>query len=67
MLFSKADCGYKMMFEKIMVSKGITAGAIIKGIGLTIIPEIAVKKELETNELVTLSWIDELETGICMI
>ncbi len=41
--------------------------AVMKGVGITIIPEIAVRNELKQKKLAELSWDEELETGLCMI
>jgi DNA-binding transcriptional LysR family regulator len=40
---------------------------VMQGMGLTIIPEIAVREELKQNRLVKLQWTEDLETGVCMI
>ncbi len=76
----KADCGYRMMFEQTLTVEKIQPKAVIemnsveaikqsvmKGIGLTIIPEITVREELKQGGLAALSWDEELETGVCMI
>jgi DNA-binding transcriptional LysR family regulator len=38
-----------------------------KGIGLTILPEKSIQKELLNNELVPLNWAKELETSVLMV
>ncbi len=41
---------------------------IVKGIGITIMPEISARKEIFERELTVLPWTDEtLETAILMI
>ena len=41
---------------------------VIKGLGITLIPEIAVKTELDQKKLEKIPWLDEpLETGVLMI
>jgi len=41
---------------------------VIKGLGITLMPEIAVKAELAQNKLKKIKWLDEpLETGVLMI
>ncbi|MBU0996030.1 MAG: LysR family transcriptional regulator [Proteobacteria bacterium] len=80
LLLPKSDCGYRMMFEQMLTLENIRPAAIIemnsieaikqsviKGMGLTIIPEIAVREELKQKRLVQLSLAEEIETGICMI
>src|SRR5208283_1676672 len=80
LLLPKADCGYRMMFEQALTAEKIMPAAVIQmnsieaikktvmqGMGLTIIPEIAVREELKQNRLVKLQWTEDLETGVCMI
>ena len=41
---------------------------VMKGLGITVIPEIAVETELAQKQLKKISWLDEpLETGVLMI
>jgi len=76
----KADCGYRMIFEQIMAAERIHPSAVIElnsieaikkivmsGLGVTVIPEIAVQSELKNNRLAKLAWSEILETGVCMI
>lgn len=76
----KADCGYRMTFEQMLAMENIKPAALIElnsieaikrlamtGMGLTVIPRIAVLEELKQNRLVELAWSEDLETGICMI
>jgi DNA-binding transcriptional LysR family regulator len=77
----KHDCSYKMQFEEILTSENINPSVVmefnsieaikqcvIKGLGITVIPEIAVKDELVQNKLKKIPWLDEpLETGVLMI
>ncbi len=80
LLLPKADCGYRMMFEQTLALEKIQPAAVIemnsieaikqavsKGIGVTIIPEIAVADEQKQKKLMELPWDEELETGVCMI
>jgi len=80
LLLPKSDCGYRMEFEQtLMEQKVIPAGLIemnniealkrtvMAGIGVTLIPEIAVRSELEQRRMARLHWKDNLETGILMI
>jgi DNA-binding transcriptional LysR family regulator len=82
-LLPTQDCSYKMIFEQMLAEKKITPAAILslnsveaikqcvrQGIGVTLIPEMAVKKEIAAGELLRLPWIEqeeELETAILMI
>jgi DNA-binding transcriptional LysR family regulator len=77
----KHDCSYKMQFEEMLTAKNINPSVImefnsieaikqcvIKGLGITLMPEIAVKAELAQNKLKKIKWLDEpLETGVLMI
>lgn len=80
LLLPKSDCGYRMMFEQMLTLENIRPAAIIEmnsieaikqsviqGMGLTIIPKIAVREELKQKTLVQLSVAEEIETGVCMI
>jgi DNA-binding transcriptional LysR family regulator len=80
-LLPKHDCSYKMQVEEMFTADNITPSVImefnsieaikqcvIKGLGITVIPEIAVKGELAQNRLKKIPWLDEpLETGVLMI
>jgi DNA-binding transcriptional LysR family regulator len=80
LLLPKSDCGYRMVFEKTLAEQKVTPGGLIEmnniealkrtimtGIGVTLIPEIAVQAELEQGTMARLDWVDDLETGILMI
>ena len=80
-LLPKHDCSYKMQFEEILTAENISPSVVmefnsieaikqcvIKGLGITVIPEIAVKAELAQNKLKKIPWLDEpLETGVLML
>jgi DNA-binding transcriptional LysR family regulator len=77
----KHDCSYKMQFEEMLTAESISPSVVmefnsieaikqcvIKGLGITLIPEIAVKSELAQKKLEKIPWLDEpLETGVLMI
>ena len=81
LLLSRVDCSYRRIFEQIlqesrcnpkMVLEFNSVAAIIEcvaaGLGVTLIPEIAVRRELESNNLVTLKWPESnLEVAQLMI
>ena len=80
LLLPKSDCGYRMVFEQTLVAERVTPATVIEmnsieaikrtitaGIGVTVIPEIAVRTEVEKGEVAKVCWVDELETGILMI
>jgi DNA-binding transcriptional LysR family regulator len=80
-LLPKHDCSYKMQFEEMLTAENISPSVVmefnsieaikqcvIKGLGITVIPEIAVKAELAQNKIKKIPWLDEpLETGVLMI
>lgn len=75
------DCSYKMLFEQMLTEEKVVPGSILalnsieaikhcvrRGIGVTLIPEMAIKRELAAGELVRLPWVEnEMETAILMI
>jgi len=80
-ILPKHDCGYKMVFEKMLSEANIKTCAkmefnsveavkqcVIKGLGITIIPKLSVQNEIEESKLVILPLKDEiLETSVSMI
>lgn len=80
-LLPKHDCSYKMQFEEMLTAENIRPSVmmefnsieaikqcVIKGLGITVIPEIAVKEELAQEKLKKIPWLDEpMETGVLMI
>jgi len=80
LLFPKSDCGYRMIFEQALATERVTPATVIEmnnieaikqtiraGIGVTIIPEIAIRIDVEKGEMVRVCWADDLETGLLMI
>jgi DNA-binding transcriptional LysR family regulator len=80
LLFPKSDCGYRMVFEQALAMERVTPATIIEmnsieaikqtikaGIGVTIIPEIAIRIDVEKGEMARVRWADDLETGVLMI
>jgi DNA-binding transcriptional LysR family regulator len=76
----KADCGYRMAFEQsLMMERAEPAltlefnsieaikKCVAAGLGITVIPEIAVRDELNQRELMRLDWSEEAEVAILMI
>lgn len=80
-ILPKHDCSYRMVFEQILTEKRIKTASfmemntieaikqcVMRGIGVTIMPEITVKDEIHEKKLVVLPWSEEmLETAILMI
>lgn len=80
LLFPKNDCGYRMVFEEALVTERVTPATIIEmnsieairqtikaGIGVTVIPELAVRADIDAGAMARVCWAEELETGILMI
>lgn len=81
LLLSRVDCSYRRILEQIlkesqcepkMVLEFNSVAAIIEcvaaGLGVTLIPEIAVRRELELKNLVTLPWSESnMEVAQLMI
>lgn len=80
LLFPKSDCGYRMVFEQTLATERVTPATIIEmnsieairqtikaGIGITLIPEIAIRVDVENGEMAKVCWADDLETGVLMI
>lgn len=80
-ILPKHDCSYKMAFEHRLAEEKVRPGAVIemnsieaikhcvkKGIGITMIPKIAVSAEIKNGDLVALPWCqNEFETAVLMI
>lgn len=80
-ILPKHDCSYRMLFEQMLTEEGVETAAMIemntletikrcvmKGIGVTIMPVISLRKEIDMKELAVLPWTEEmLETAILMI
>ena len=80
-LLPKHDCSYKMVFEQALTEAKIGDATfmeinsvetikqcVLSGIGVAVIPAMAVRKEIAQKRLAVLSWPEEaLETGILMI
>jgi DNA-binding transcriptional LysR family regulator len=81
LLLSKVDCSYRRLFEKILEDEGISLEAtrsfhsvsflkqcVMKGAGITILPEIVVSEDIESRKLARLKWEEgDLEVSILMI
>lgn len=81
LILPKHDCGYRMVFEQMLIEEKVKPAAliemncveaikqcVIQGVGLTVLPEMSVKHEISAKKLVALPWSDtSMETGIMMI
>ncbi len=80
LLLPKYDCSYKVTIEQELAQKRIKPAVIMeinsleslkrcvmRGVGIAIIPEMAVRKELAAGDLAALAWQDrDLETAIIL-
>ncbi|MGC8494771.1 MAG: LysR family transcriptional regulator [Syntrophobacteraceae bacterium] len=80
LLLPKSDCGYRMIFEQELAAQKVMPATVIEmnsieavkqtimaGLGVTLMPEIAIRMELEQGRVAELNWEDDLETGILML
>jgi len=81
LLLSKTDCSYRRMFERYLAEEGIGSLAILElnsihaikkcvmeGVGISIMPVIAVKGEISKGQLSGLQWVENcLEAAVLMI
>jgi DNA-binding transcriptional LysR family regulator len=80
LLVIKTGCGYGLPFRQLLSTHIVQPVSIIEitsveaikkcvknGIGLAVLPECSIQKELENNELVPLKWINDLQTTILMV
>ncbi len=81
LLLPKEDCSYQVMLHRTLIRNKVQPGmimdfnsieaikrCIVEGTGITIIPEISVKSELESGRLTKLSWFeDPMRANVLMI
>jgi len=81
LLLPKEDCSYQIMLHRTLIRNKVSPGmimdfnsieaikrCIMEGTGITIIPEISVKTELEAGKLTKLSWFeDPIRANVLMI
>jgi len=80
-LFSRVDCSYRRSFEKILEAQGIPVQntimfnsvaslmeCAIQGIGLTVLPKMAVSAEIASKKLAPVRWKDgRFEVAVLMV
>lgn len=80
-LLSKADCSYRRSFERILDRENVSTAATLEfnsveaikqcameGVGIAILPEIAVAREIAQGRLAALPWEEgEMEVALLMI
>jgi len=78
---AKADCGYRMVFEQMLTEAKVKPRTVLEfsslemlkaslkqSPGVAMIPEIAIREEIDRGELAILPWEeDHLETAVLMI
>jgi DNA-binding transcriptional LysR family regulator len=80
LLLPKSDCGYRMIFEQTLAAEQVTPATIIEmnsieaikqtikaGVGVTIIPEMTIRSDVEKGAMARVRWEEDLETGVLMI
>lgn len=84
LVLSRADCSYRRMFEALLDERGVgraagvefssasaLKGAVMSGLGLTLLPEIAVRSDVAGGRLALLPWDAKrggpLETAVLML
>jgi DNA-binding transcriptional LysR family regulator len=81
LVLSKADCSYRRMFEGLLDEAGVERaagvefasaaalrGSVMGGLGVSILPAVAVADDVASGRLAVLPWADgELETAVLMI
>jgi DNA-binding transcriptional LysR family regulator len=80
-LFSSVDCSYKRIFLQILDDQGVSHDrsinfhsvealkkSVMAGVGITVLPEVAVAEEIARGKLVPLPWVEgRIEVAILMI
>jgi len=80
-LLSKVDCSYRKLFQKILEEQNIQPASVLEfnsvavikqcvmeGVGITILPQIGVMRDISEGRLVALPWEeDHLEVAVLMI
>jgi DNA-binding transcriptional LysR family regulator len=81
LLTCRTDCSYRRLVEGVLHHQGVNMptpvelnsvtalkACLLKGIGVAVLPRIAVRKEFENNRLVPIHWTDgPQEAGLLMI
>ncbi len=80
LLVPKNDCGYRMTVEQALAEEKVTPATTIEmnsieaikqtlaaGLGVGLLPAIAIRSEVERGLLAGICWAETLETGVLMI
>lgn len=80
-LLSKVDCSYRRVFEQILKDEEVSSynvfefnsvevikSSLVSGVGVSVLPEVAVAEEVQRKQLVILPWLEgAIEVAILMI
>ena len=81
MLLSKVDCSYRRMLQQMVAGEKVSLDTrlefnsvavlkqcVMEGVGITVLPEVAVEKEIKSGMLKLVPWVDnEFEVAVLMI
>lgn len=81
LVLSRADCSYRRMFEGLLDERGVARaaglefasaaalrGCVMGGVGVSLLPELAVRQDIADGRLAALPWADgPLETAVLML
>ena len=81
LIFTELGCSYRNLFEHVLIAEGIyptrnlefssieaIKQCVMAGLGLTVLPKVAVDKELALGQLVALAWQEQrLEVSTQML
>lgn len=81
LVLSRADCSYRRMFEGLLDERGVARaaglefasaaalrGCVMDGVGVSLLPELAVRRDVADGRLAVLPWAEgELETAVLML
>lgn len=81
LVLSAADCSYRIMFEHLLAEAGVALaagvefssaaalrGCVMNGLGVSILPELAVRADVAAGRLAVLPWSEsDLETAVLML
>jgi DNA-binding transcriptional LysR family regulator len=81
MLLSKVDCSYRRMLQQMLAQEKVRLDTtlefnsvaalkecVMEGVGITVLPEVAVEKEINSGKLKKVPWVNnEFEVAVLMI
>ena len=80
-LFTRTDCSYRRHFERLLAEENVASIRIIninsieaikqcikEGVGISVLPEITVRQEINNKDVIPLKWAEgDLETASLMV